>query len=269
MYQQLIDAGFTINAHVVTDHYWQDMGHPQRYRQVVVDAMAPDVFHSVFGGRRPSVVDCHPLCGDGSDRAWFRLSDGLHQLILADHGITPTLLGSEWNAFTHIGRHLFLSGLPVPQVYAHDAFSGLVFLEDLGDRHLQQAVNQASGRDAIEAIYRPVIDIWMDLTRKAAGAFDPSWTCQSPAYDAALILEKECHYFVEAFLNGYLGLGVDYTDLEGEFSRLARATMDNAIDGLIHRDFQSRNIMLRNDQPFLIDFQGAAAGRSSTTWHRC
>ncbi|BBO79543.1 hypothetical protein DSCO28_01090 [Desulfosarcina ovata subsp. sediminis] len=260
VYQQMIDDGMPIHAHVTDGHYWQDMGDPQRYRDAVVDAMAADVFQSVFGGTPPAAIDCRPLSGDGSDRGWFRLKSGTQQLILADHGITPDPTGSEFNAFVNIGDHLYRSGLPVPRIHARDPFSGLVFLEDLGDCHLQQAVNQARTPDAVERHYRQVIDVWINLTAKAADTFDPSWTCQSPAYDVALILEKECRYFVDAFLNGFLNLAVDYADLHKEFTQLAQATMANAIEGLIHRDFQSRNIMIRGGRPYLIDFQGARKG---------
>ncbi|BBO66549.1 hypothetical protein DSCA_04790 [Desulfosarcina alkanivorans] len=262
VYRQMLDEGVPIRAHVVCGHYWQDMGNPERYREAVVDAMAPGAFQSAFpDDPDPSAdVKCRRLTGDGSDRVWFRLTRGRRRMILADHGITPTLPGSEVNAFVRIGRHLRDCGLPVPRIHVHDGFSGLVFLEDLGDVHLQQVVRQASDTGCIETVYRKVIDILLDLTEKGARGFDPAWTCQSESYDSELILDKECRYFVEAFLNGYLGMGVDYDDLAAEFARLARCTVNHGVAGLIHRDFQSRNIMVRDDRCYLIDFQGARTG---------
>jgi aminoglycoside/choline kinase family phosphotransferase len=256
----MLNEAVPVRAHVVTDHYWQDMGSPDGYRDAVVHAMAPRVFQSVFPENRPAVVRCRRLAGDGSDRKWFRLTAGGHGLILADHGITPTVPGSEFNAFVNIGRHLFDRGLPVPRIHAHDGFSGLVFLEDLGDMHLQQAVRQASGAGQVEALYRRVIDTLLDLTEKAADTFDPAWTCQSESYDRKLIEDKECRYFVDAFLNGYMDMKVAYADLAAEFSHLARCTVDHGVPGLIHRDFQSRNIMIADGGPVLIDFQGARTG---------
>jgi aminoglycoside/choline kinase family phosphotransferase len=200
------------------------------------------------------------LTGDGSDRGWFRLTAGPHRLILADHGIHTTLLGSEVNAFVRIGTHLDICGLPVPRIHAHDGFSGLVFLEDLGDCHLQQMVQQAPGGSGVETLYRKVIDTLFDLTKKAVDSFDPGWTCQSTAYDIPLIRDKECRYFVDAFLNGYLDLAVVYDDLAAEFELLATRTIEHGFTGLIHRDFQSRNIMIHDGQHYLIDFQGARTG---------
>ncbi|WP_372677590.1 sugar phosphate nucleotidyltransferase [Desulfosarcina sp.] len=260
VYRQMLDDGVPIHAHVVQNHYWQDMGSPDRYREAVVDAMAPDVFQSVFPGYRGAAIRCRQLSGDGSDRGWFRLTAGTHRLIMADHGITTTLPGSEVNAFVRIGTHLRACGLPVPQIHAHDSFSGLVFLEDLGNRHLQQIVRQRPDGSGIEALYRKVINTLFDLTTKAAGGFDPVWTCQSPAYDVALILDKECRYFVDAFLNGYLKVAVAYEDLAAEFERLATNAVDHGLSGLIHRDFQSRNVMIQNGRHHLIDFQGARTG---------
>ena len=138
-----------IRAHVVSDHYWQDMGNPERIpgcRNRTPWRPAP--FQSAFPD------DPDPACGLAMptiDRRRVRpqlVSADRRQtcrIILADHGITPTLPGSEVNAFV---RHWTATstdcGLPVPRIHAHDGFSGLVFLEDLGDLHLQQMVRQAS-----------------------------------------------------------------------------------------------------------------------------
>ena len=70
----------------------------------------------------------------------------------------------------------------------------------------------------------------------------------------------ECRYFVEAFLNSYLGLTVDIRTLASEFSVLAERAERLACEGFMHRDLQSRNIMVKNNKPYLIDFQGGRIG---------
>jgi aminoglycoside/choline kinase family phosphotransferase len=132
-------------------------------------------------------------------------------------------------------------------------------MDDLGDVHLQQLASRQP-HHRVEATYRAVIDTLFDLTRKARTGFDPDWTCQSRAYDRTLILEKECRYFVDAFLNGFLNRGVDYRDLAPEFETLAQSVIDHGTAGLIHRDLQSRNIMLHRGRHYFIDFQGARPG---------
>jgi aminoglycoside/choline kinase family phosphotransferase/dTDP-glucose pyrophosphorylase len=260
VYRQMIEKGMPIHAHVVRDHYWQDMGNPDRYRDAVGHVMSPGAFRSAFPDYQGGAIHCQRLTGDGSDRGWFRLTDGQYRLILVNHGITTTLPGSEVSAFVRIGSHLHACGLPVPRIHAQDGFSGLVFLEDLGDCHLQQMVKQATDDSLIETLYRKIIDTWVGLTVSAAAGFDPGWTCQSPAYDIPLILDKECRYFVDAFLNGYLELAVVYDELAAEFEHLAHCVIGHGFTGLIHRDFQSRNIMIQDGRHYLIDFQGARTG---------
>ena len=260
IYRELLGEGQAINAHVVRNHYWQDVGTPQRFRDAVTDALAPDVFRKAFAGRSPDKINCIALAGDGSDRKWYRLTGGRNSIVMADHGITPNPKGSEVRSFVAIGAHLYNRGLPVPLIFRHDEFSGLVFLEDLGNNHLQQAIQQESDVLLIKRRYRKVIDTLLDLTTRAADGFDPHWTCQSTAYDRELILNNECRYFLDAFVNGYLDLAVEYEDLAASFEILARRTLENGLTGLIHRDFQSRNIMIRDDRHYLIDFQGARTG---------
>jgi aminoglycoside/choline kinase family phosphotransferase len=163
------------------------------------------------------------------------------------------------DAFVDIGRHLHASGACVPAIYLHDTFSGLVFLEDLGTCHLQQAA-QALPPMAQEDLYRQVIDLWLHMALESAHHFDTGWTYQSTHYSRELILERECRYFVEAFFKGYLGLTVSEETLSGEFDLLAELALQNSVTGFMHRDLQSRNIMVRDKRIGFIDFQGGRLG---------
>jgi aminoglycoside/choline kinase family phosphotransferase len=105
-----------------------------------------------------------------------------------------------------------------------------------------------------------VIHLLTKFSTSGAGQFHPVWCYQTSRYDKSLILEKECRYFVEAFLNSYLGLKIKCSDLKKEFEYLAENALKHSVQGLMHRDFQSRNIMIKNDQIYFIDFQGARLG---------
>jgi aminoglycoside/choline kinase family phosphotransferase len=135
-----------------------------------------------------------------------------------------------------------------------------VILEDLGDSNLQSVIRQTADSEDIIAHYRAVIDLLVFMGVKGAEGFDLKYTYQTPYYDRALILEKEARYFVEAFLNGYRGLKIAFHTLEDEFELLAQRALEHPYTGLVHRDFQSRNILVKNGRYYFVDFQGARIG---------
>lgn len=259
-YAAMLRAGQGIKALMVRDHYWQDIGTPESYRRTALDHMAPLAFETAFGRRPRTPVVSQLLQGDGSDRRWHRLEADGRTLILADHGICAQPDGrQEADAFVHIGRHLEAKGALVPHIYLCDTFAGLVFLEDLGDRHLQDAVRDLSP-EARQALYRKVIDAWVPMALDGGREFDTAWTWQSTHYDRGVILERECRYFVEAFLNGFLEQKASYDDLAEEFEQLADGALRFGHMGFMHRDLQSRNIMLQDERVRFIDFQGGRLG---------
>jgi aminoglycoside/choline kinase family phosphotransferase/dTDP-glucose pyrophosphorylase len=264
-YQKALDQGQMLKAHQLEAFYWRDIGTPAEYRRTAYEQLLPQAFAAAFGDPPPSfdAVKRTPLAGDGSDRRWYRLESGPQRLILADHGLRQQPPPAEADAYTAIGGHLLSRGVAVPRIYAADPFSGLVFCQDLGDENLMMRIHADSPDEAdghLEESYHQVIDAMLDLGIAGAVGFDTDWTYQSKAYDRDLILEKECRYFLTAFINGYLGYQETYTELAKEFSALAEALMASSIAGLVHRDLQSRNIMWHGDRCYFIDFQGARPG---------
>jgi aminoglycoside/choline kinase family phosphotransferase len=133
-------------------------------------------------------------------------------------------------------------------------------VRDLGDINLQVIVQKETVNQKIIRRYQQVIDQVICMSVNGAEAFDPAWTYQTSEYDRQLILDKECRYFVAAFLNLYLKSDVAYSDLKTEFECIADYAVENAVTGFMHRDLQSRNIMVSNGNIFFIDFQGARLG---------
>ena len=259
-YRTLIAEGRGVKAFIASGHYWTDIGTPERYRQAVYDKMTPRAFARVLPDRPPGPIGRELLAGDGSDRLWYRLKSGPSSLILADHGIRTDTHTAEVDAFVAIDRHLRAAGIDVPQIYLSDRFAGLVYLEDIGDEHLQEAVRRTSRSEELVACYRPIIRQLVKMAFSGAENFNPTWAYQTPSYSRELILEKECRYFVEAFLTTYLGRKVSFANLAGEFARLADRALAFGVNGFMHRDFQSRNIMIRNGTGVIIDFQGGRLG---------
>ncbi|CAB1060245.1 hypothetical protein D1BOALGB6SA_5010 [Olavius sp. associated proteobacterium Delta 1] len=259
-FKKILAQGKKLAAIVVPKNRWQDIGTPTSYRQAAIDRAVPLAFEAAFPAAGNQPVDRIKLKGDGSQRQWYRLKTRQGSLIMVDHGIRQTRLTSEVDSFVQLGEHLYRQGVSVPKIYFYDTFCGLVFLEDLGDDHLQQSVKTTDDPQAIIKQYQSVIDQLISMSRLGAEKFDQNWTYQTPAYDQKLILEKECRYFQEAFLNGYLAYEIRFKDLEPEFTLLAGNTLQNPTIGFMHRDMQSRNIMLRDNTVFFIDFQAGRMG---------
>ena len=259
-YRKVIAGGDGVKAYVATGHYWTDIGTPKRYRQAVRKVMAPLAFEHIDPGFATDPIASEQLAGDGSDRHWYRLKSGRASIVMVDHGIRNNDGVAEVDAVVTIGRHLFLKGVPVPQIFLYDRFAGLVYMEDVGDVHLQDAVTRKLDPEAIISLYRAIIRQLIAMSVNGIDGFDPSWTYQTPTYSRELILEKECRYFTDAFLNGYLNRHISYSEMENDFSLLADRALKFAINGFMHRDFQSRNIMLENGEIRFIDFQGGRQG---------
>jgi len=259
-FKKILDQGQKLAAVVVPKSHWQDIGTPASYRQAAMDRTVPLAFEKVYPRGGNQQVERLKLKGDGSERQWYRLKSRPGSMIMVDHGIRPTRSTSEVDSFVSIGEHLYRQGVPVPKIYFYDTFSGLVFLEDLGDEHLQQTVKSEESPQAIIGLYSSVIDHLIGLSRQGAEKFDRNWSYQTPAYDQNMILENECRYFQKAFLEGYLGYRIQFKELEPEFNLLADKALQNPTIGFMHRDFQSRNIMLRRGAIFFIDFQGGRIG---------
>jgi len=259
-YSAMLKKGERIKTWQPHGHYWQDIGTPERYLSAALDCMIPAAFKKAFSTVPSEPPAVTPLKGDGSDRKWFRLSAENDNLIMVDHGIhSGGEKTREVDAFVAIGRHLHARGAAVPRIYLHDEFAGLVFVEDLGDLHLQDVARNHNPRD-LTGIYRHVIDRWLHMALEGYRDFNPAWTYQTTHYDRRVILENECRYFMEAFVQAYLKLPLSYEALAEDFETLADLALADPVTGFMHRDLQSRNIMLRDGKAHFIDFQGGRIG---------
>ena len=259
-YKKLLSNNKQIYAYITKDRYWKDLGTPERYRSAVFDIMAPEAFKQAFPGMAGKNIIRTELYGDGSDRKWYRVNRGNQSLVMADHGIRQDDSTSEADAFVAIGIHLHAKDIPVPKIYSYDTFSGHVFMEDLGDINFQAFVKNTRNQDSIVSNYKLLIRHIGKLSVDGNKDFDPAWTYQTAYYTKDLIIDKECRYFVDAFLKGYLKMHIRFRDFEDEFRTLADEALKFSINGFIHRDLQSRNIMVKNNRFYFIDFQGGRLG---------
>ena len=193
----------------------------------------------------------------GSGRTIVRLRGGGMSAI----GIVYSVL-EENVAFLEFSRHFRAHGLPVPEIYAEDLSENAYLEEDLGDTTLFEFLssNRAGERvfpDAIEA-YRKVVaelprfqvEAGRDLNYKVCyprASFDR----QSIAWDL--------NYFKYYFLR-LSGVSFNEQALENDFGRLTKFLLSANHEYFLYRDFQSRNVMLRDGKPYFLDYQGGRKG---------
>ena len=160
-------------------------------------------------------------------------------------------------AYLMISNHLRQKGLPLPVIHQYDLAEGWFIMEDLGAESLQDVV--LSSKDPVP-VYHKVLAHLFQLQVQGGEGFDPAWCCQTERYDRTVMQKYEAHYFRDAFLKGFLGHDQPMRGLETAFDHLAE--MASRADGqfFMHRDFQSRNIMVDGEKIGIIDWQGGRLG---------
>lgn len=214
-------------------------------------------------GRVPESGDLRlaKMSGDGSDRVFYRVSLGPGMSLIAVFP-SPTLArgAEEQAAAFHIGAHLQARGVPVPAIAGYDGNSGLLLFEDLGNVHLQAVVRQARSFAEVEPLYRQAVDGLIRLQLYGVRDFDPRFCWDTPRYDEQLMLERESDYFRFSFCRDFMGKSADDPGLVQELRRLARRAAGEPAEYLLHRDFQSRNLLVHEARVHIIDYQGARFG---------
>lgn len=209
-----------------------------------------------YTGKSPQSVD--ELPSSGSNRRYFRLT--------ADDGATIIgVIGTskeENRAFIYMARHFAEKGIPVPEVLAVGE-DGMTYLQtDLGDILLFKEIEKGRAtrsfsvheRDLLAKTIRRLPDIQFG----GAEGMDFKMCYPAVKFDERSIL-WDLNYFKYCFLKA-TGLEFDENRLEDDFQALARVLMQTDTNTFMYRDFQSRNVMVRDDEPWFIDFQGGRRG---------
>jgi aminoglycoside/choline kinase family phosphotransferase len=194
--------------------------------------------------------------GDGSERRFYRLRVGDRSavaVVATDDG------AAEARSYLYLARHLRAQGAPVPEVYGALPEGRCIALEDLGDVHLDD-VAEGLLLPELEMAYQRVLELLSRMQAAGAGGLDADRLYQGAKFDRKVMLERESRYFLERYANGYLGLNLAWEALEEEFNALAEAASEPDAGFFLHRDFQSRNVMVRRGEFFFIDFQAGRFG---------
>ena len=214
------------------------------------------LFERHFGQPATSVAPVQGGLG-GSGRLIVRLSSAQHSAI----GILNTVR-EENLAFLSFTRHFLKHGLAVPQIYAEDATGTAYLEEDLGDTTLYQYLTAHRrgpelAPQVLEA-YRRVVEELPRFQVEAARGIDYSLCYPRAAFDAQSI-HWDLNYFKYYFLK-LAGAEFHEQALEEDFARLTSRLLSAGQECFLYRDFQSRNVMLKEGSPYFLDYQGGRRG---------
>ncbi|MBI4061511.1 MAG: phosphotransferase [Elusimicrobia bacterium] len=212
------------------------------------------LFRGKFGADAETLV---PVRAEGSNRRIYRLTGaGFSSIgVLNDDA-------KENRAFIEFSKHFRKEGIPVPEFYAENEDATAYLEEDLGDTTLFQFLEKrrtSAGFPAeVVSAYRDVVR-WLPRIQIVAGkTVDDRWCYPRKSFDKQSML-WDLNYFKYYFLT--LG-GVPFHEekLEEDFSGFADYLLAADRKYFLCRDFQSRNVMLKDGKPHFIDYQGGRRG---------
>ena len=194
----------------------------------------------------------------GSNRHYYREVDAQGKTYIRVEGTNK----EENSAFIYLSQHFASKGLPVPQVYwvSEDGMS--YTQDDLGDLLLFDAIRHGreTGEFSVEEkdLLARTLRALAHIQIKGAEDLDWSYCFPVPAMDERSI-RWDLNYFKYCFLKG---TKIEFSEplLEDEFDRLTALILAQPADSFLYRDCQSRNVMIKDGQPFFIDFQGGRRG---------
>ena len=205
------------------------------------------------------------IASDGSTRRFWRLckNDSPFCIVAAPGGRGRDELAESGSAWK-IGNHLRENGVPVPELYGWDKSTGVLLFEDLGDIRLHDIVAreksmQIQPQTTVVEHYHSALKHLAAMQCRGGVDFDESWCWDGARYDSRLMIEKESEYFLRAFWQGLLAHEVVDGVLD-ELKEIARLAGEAPVNFFLHRDFQSRNIMIKEGAVRFIDFQGGRFG---------
>ncbi len=221
-----------------------------------MNAELKELFGKYSGADAQSVIR---LTAAGSNRVYYRLSASDGKTVVGVEGTNP----DENRAFLVIGRHLRAAGLPVPEILAVADTGMCYLLQDLGDESLFGLMESARdcGTYSAEqtALLEKVMRLLPDLQFKGGDGLDYSVCFPCESFDRRSIF-WDLNYFKYSFLKA-TGLEFHEARLEDDFDRLATVLLADApYNTFMYRDFQARNVMVKDGEPWFIDFQGGRRG---------
>src|SRR4030095_9431369 len=198
------------------------------------------------------------ITSHGSDRIILRLrsNNGVSAI-----GIINNHIG-ENKAFVAFAEHFRKFGLNIPEIYNISDDYIFYLMEDLGDITLLKEI-KSGGNDGFgetEAnLYKQVIEILPEFQVNAGKSLDYTYCYQFNEFGKDNIWH-DINYFYSRFLEVLHNKSFDENELNKDFQALVSKLLEASREYFLYRDFQSRNIMLKNGKFYFIDFQSGRRG---------
>lgn len=212
------------------------------------------LFERWAGGKPDSVF---PLPLSGSYRKYFRMKYAGKFAVGVFNSDKK-----ENTAFIEFTRHFVKNNLNVPRIYGEDLENNVYLLEDLGDLTLydlilREKISPEMPEDIVE-IYKTVLSELPRFQISAGKDLNYDVCYPRAAFDSQSMM-WDLNYFKYYFLKA-VKVTFDEQKLEDDFGRLINFLLEADTNFFLYRDFQSRNIMLRENIPYFIDYQGGRRG---------
>ncbi len=199
------------------------------------------------------ITTIEKLPQSGSNRIYFRILAG-------DASYIATFNNNirENQTFIHFARHFKAAHCPVPEIYAVNEDESIYIQEDFGDASLLEQLESVGYNDYVYSLFKKSQSALAHLQIQGDANLDYSWCITSREFGKQAIL-SDLLYFKYYFLDT-LELPYDKEKLISDFEGLAAYLTEADYKYFMFRDFQSRNILIRDDKVHFIDFQGGMKG---------
>lgn len=222
---------------------------------MIANTHSNNISHLLEVNNYPEVERILELPSSGSGRIYFRISfkDKNNDNIIA--AFNPEV--NENIAQYSFTIHFIEKGLKVPKIFAKDETYRYLLMEDLGTTSMLEAIANMNWEDKSN-IYKKVLH---ELIRFQFDGFegldlDVAWPVSR--FERQNIL-WDLNYFKYYFIKTH-NISFNESKLEKDFQNLSNVLLNSESDFFLYRDFQARNIMIKDGEPWFIDFQGGRQG---------
>jgi len=202
--------------------------------------------------------DILPIAASGSARKYFRIITDQRSLI----GTFSNKI-EENEAFLSFCQHFHKLGLNVPEVIAINKEKTCYLQSDFGDdnlfAHVQKALQSGGYGENTIRLFKKALCHLVKFQCLGHQGLDYSKAYPTPSFDRQSIID-DLNYFKYYFLKPHEEIDFNETRLDKDFSAFADFVSQAPNDFFMYRDFQSRNIMVKDNELYFIDFQGGRRG---------